>query len=306
MAGDGGGVMRSIVDAMKTSFSELNSLVQNNVDGNRVAMPLRALDYMLSIGPGTVLVVAGRPGVGKTSLALGIAAEAARCSQHVLIVSPCAREQEVASRIVCAAGQVDIGMLHRGLLRPDDWNRLAETARSVGELEAYIRVDDAPFVTAQSLAATVERFVAQRPRGLRPHLLVLDYVQLVRAEPRRQNRYEELCDVSFELKCIARRFDVAVVAVSQLNRNIDDRGRGALPRLTDLRDSGTLEDEATAVVLIHEDNSGEDDSERRRIIVAKNNLGPVGTFSALLRRGAWFDAPHEEHLNDRASLDATK
>lgn len=287
--------MRAFLDVLKQSFTEVSDAVMSERPRVSLESPLSLLSYSVSGEAGTFLVIAGRPGVGKTSMALGIAAESCAAGRKALYVSPGARAPELALRVACAEAQVDISRPLKASMAVTEWERLCGSAEALRALSEALYIDDAPFVTAPSLAATVERFVAEKCKGSgRPPIVIVDYIQLLRSEPRRPSRYEELCDASFALKSIARRFDVAMIGVSQLNRNIDDRGRGALPKLSDLRDSGTIEDEANAVVLLHEERSFDDDPDSRTVIIAKNNLGPSGTFVARLHRGAWADAPTED------------
>ena len=299
--------MKSLIDSMKDAFQRLNDTVANSVanseanseaqdkgrwraDG-RVPFGLWIPNRMVVMGAGSLTFIAGRPGVGKTSLALHVARTAAHAQHPVLIICPAAKDEEIATRLTCAEARVDLDRLHLGYLTPSDWNSMTEAAIRLRELA--VSIDDVPFVTAESLGRTVDRFCEVAGRERCP-LVVVDYVQMIRANPRRQNRYEELCDVSFELKCIARRTDVAVLTVSMMNRSIDDRGPDAIPHLSDLRDSGTLEDDADAVLLLHRPLRGQDeDHSCRSIIIAKNRHGRLGTVRARVGLDGSWDEPRE-------------
>lgn len=283
-----------ILDVLKASFEQVSAAVKReDRSGGGVETGLKTLNERVGLYAGSVTIVAGRPGAGKTSLVLNIAREAAAAGHTVIVVSPCSTAGDVGHRIVCAEAAVDPRKLAAGYLTADDWNRLTQAASFVGTLP--IHIDDSPYVTMSTIRASVSAVLTLlAEESVKRPVVVLDYVQMVRSEPRRQNRYEELCDVSRDLKCLAREHGAAIVAASSLNRKgtLRDDPR---PRLGDLRDSGTLEDDADVVLFIHPTEDPHDEQEAGQlseIIVAKNRNGFPMRFEASLDlpTGRWCEA----------------
>lgn len=233
--------------------------------------------YTGGLSRSDLVVIAGRPGTGKTSLALAIARDVAiRQRKRVGIFSLETAKEQVLERLLCAEAQVDLHSLRSGYLPPAKWGQIAEAA---GRLhEAQILVDDVPGAPILSIKAKARRMAMEH--GL--DLLMVDYLQLVEAGIRTDVREQQIAYISRTLKGLARELGIPVIACSQLNRAVERR-ESKRPQLSDLRESGAIEQDADLVVFIYrpdyyEDQSGKGPVAETEIIVAKQRNGPTGKF----------------------------
>lgn len=265
---------RRPVSAISTGFQEFDALTAG-------------------LHPADFIVVAGRPGTGKTALALCLARDAAlRQGKKVGIFSLEMSKEQVLERLLCAEAQVDFHRLRTGYLPPAKWGLIAAAAGRLNE--AVILIDDTPNVSILSIKAKARQMM--REYGL--DLLIVDYLQLVEAGIKTDVREQQIAYVSRMLKGMARELRIPVVACSQLNRQVERRGEDARPKLSDLRESGAIEQDADLVVFIHRPEgkkAADAPVVETELIVAKQRNGPTGNFRLLFHRGfVSFYSPTKE------------
>jgi replicative DNA helicase len=249
--------------------------------------------FTAGLHPADLIVIAGRPGTGKTALALGIARDAAlHQGKKVGIFSLEMSKEQVLERLLCAEAQVDLHRLRSGYLPPAKWGLIAAAAGRLND--AVILIDDTPNATVLSIKAKARQMM--REHGL--DLVIVDYLQLVEAGIKTDVREQQIAYVSRTLKGMARELGIPVIACSQLNRQVERRGEDARPKLSDLRESGAIEQDADLVVFIHrpEGKKGSDAPVvETEIIVAKQRNGPTGSFRLLFHKGfVSFYSPTKE------------
>ena len=225
---------------------------------------------------GNIIVVAARPSMGKTALALCIAESVALTEdQTVAVFSLEMSGEELTQRMLCSVAMVDASRMRSGRLSPDDWPRVSQAADRLSK--APIFIDDTEGMTVAEMRTKARRLKARHGLGL----IVVDYIQLMEGAPnlrrRDENRVQELSSISRGLKMMARDLEVPIIVVSQLNRSPDARN-DKRPMLSDLRESGAIEQDADMVLLIYRDDYYEPDSESKGIAevnVAKHRNGPT-------------------------------
>lgn len=223
-----------------------------------------------------MIIIAARPSMGKTSLALNIAEQmGATHKQPLVFFSLEMSKQQLAQRLLCSRSGVDSHKLRRNMLNGEDFGRLAQ---AVGELsEAPIYVDDMPGLTLLSLRAKARRLAARHDI----RAVFVDYLQLMSDPTTRENRQQEVSNISRGIKALARELNVPVICMSQLNRSPEGR-EGHRPRMSDLRESGSIEQDADVVMMLHREDyyhKGEDNYDQTNIaeiIVTKQRNGPTG------------------------------
>ncbi len=267
---------RGIRDALVDANVKWEALHDRPADVTGVPTGLHALDRMTAgLHPGQLVILAARSGRGKTSLALRILVEAARAGYPALLFSLEMPEGQIVDRIVSSEGQIDGVRLRTGWLRDEDWMRLGVAQSELGRLPLWI--DAAPAPGLLDLRASAMRVQAKAP-GQRLGLVVVDYLQIVRASGRRDgNREQEVAEVARGLKALARTLDVPVLALSQMSRGIEREKRR--PQLSDLRESGAIEQEADVVAFIWQAPEGAGCDCRQdvcEIVVGKQRNGPTG------------------------------
>lgn len=228
-----------------------------------------------------LIIVAARPAVGKTALALNVAQEVAiKHKIPVAIFSLEMSKEQLAQRMLCSEAEVDAQRLKTASLSDTGWKKLT---RALGRLsEAPLYIDDSATITATEIRAKARRLKIEKGLGL----VVVDYLQLMRGRARFENRVQEISDIARSLKTLARELDVPVMALSQLSRAVEQRP-DRIPRLSDLRDSGEIEQTADVVIFIHREDYYNPQSERgniAEIIVAKQRNGPVGKVELVFRK----------------------
>ncbi len=253
-------------------LEQIELLEQNGSDMIGLATGFIDLDRQISgLKPANLVVVAARPGMGKSSLALGMAINAALDNKSVAIFSLEMSKEELVQRILSTVAKVDSKKLQTGQLG-DLWPRVVDAAGKM--YRAPIFIDDSPVVTVTDIRAKCRRL--KRKHGL--SLVVVDYLQLMQAS-NRENRQQEISEITRNLKNLARELEVPIIAASQLNRSLETR-EDKRPRLSDLRESGAIEQDADIVMFIyrHEYYHPEDTDKRgiAEIHVAKHRSGPVG------------------------------
>lgn len=226
---------------------------------------------------GQMIIVAARPGVGKSTLALDFMRSASmKQGKASVLFSLEMSKSEVMMRILSAESEVRLASMRGGKMDDDDWARLT---RQVGPIEnAPLWIDDSPNLTMMEIRSKARRLKQQ----VDLELVVVDYLQLMSSGKRVESRQQEVSEFSRQLKLLAKEIDVPVIAISQLNRGVESRGDDALPRVSDLRESGSLEQDADMVMLIHRPDSQNKDHERAGeadIILAKHRGGPIGTVT---------------------------
>ncbi len=221
-----------------------------------------------------LIILAARPGVGKTSLALNFAVNAAkRYGQRVAFFSLEMSSEQLVQRLLAAETGINQQRLRLGEINDDEWPILMEAAGVLSETLLFI--DDTPAVSALELRTKARRLQAEH--GL--DMVIVDYLQLMRSDTRSENRVQEISYISRSLKSLARELEVPLIALSQLSRAVEARGDHK-PILSDLRDSGSIEQDADIVMFIYREDMVKENSERKNIadvIVAKHRNGPTDT-----------------------------
>ena len=235
--------------------------------------------------PSDLIIVAGRPSMGKTALALNFAQQAAIANEvPVALFSLEMSKESLVQRLLCAEGRVDAGRLRRGRLQDDEYARLATAAGHLNT--APIWIDDSPSITALELRAKARRLAAEVDLGL----IVVDYLQLMSGPRGAENRQQEISSISRALKAVAKELNVPVIALSQLSRAPEQR-TDRRPVLADLRESGAIEQDADLVMFVYReeaykkrgedliDESGESIEGKTELIIGKQRNGPTGVVS---------------------------
>ena len=222
-----------------------------------------------------LIIIAGRPSLGKTAFALNIAQYAAlEAAVPVAVFSLEMSKEQLAIRLLSAESRVDSQRIRRGFLGETDWPKLIAAASRLSEAPIYI--DDTPAITVLEMKAKARRLKAEVNLGL----IVLDYLQLMRSSGYKDSREQEISDISRSLKALAKELNVPVVALSQLNRKVEDR-QNKRPQMADLRDSGAIEQDADVIAFIYRDevyDKSEENPEKgmAEIIIGKQRNGPTG------------------------------
>jgi replicative DNA helicase len=240
--------------------------------------------------PSDLIIIAARPGMGKTSFALNIARNVGvrvqEPRQAAAIFSLEMSKEQLALRMLCAEARIDSSRLRRGYLDKNEWGRLVNAANDLSDTPIFI--DDSPGLTALDIRAKARRLQAEH--GL--CLIIIDYLQLLRGRGRVESRQQEISEISRSLKALAKELRVPVVALSQLSRAVEQRG-DRIPQLADLRESGAIEQDADLIVFIYRDevyNKETKDKGIAKIIVGKQRNGPTGEIElAFLKEYARFE-----------------
>jgi replicative DNA helicase len=271
-----------IKDILMDTFDNLEKLYNNKGDVTGIATGFRDLDKMTSgLQPSDLVILAARPSMGKTALALNIAQHAAvKEKKSVAIFSLEMSKSQLVQRMLCSEAQVDSHRLRTGFLNENDWRRISQGAGRLGESKIFI--DDTPGITVMEMRAKARRIQAEH--GL--DLILIDYLQLMTGGSSSESRQQEVSDISRSLKGLARELNVPVVSLSQLSRAVEQRN-DKRPQLSDLRSSGSIEQDADVVAFIYRDDYYNPDSERAgitEIIIGKQRNGPVGTVELAFQK----------------------
>jgi replicative DNA helicase len=240
---------------------------------------LEKLDEMTAGLKGSeLLIIAGRPGMGKTAFALNVAlAAAAGRNVGVAVFSLEMRKEELVRRLLCSEARVDGGRMRNGMLSTQDWQKLMGAAGPLTDLPLFI--DDTAALTVTALRGKARRLKSEHGLGL----VVVDYLQLMRSGTKNDSREQEISEISRSLKALAKELDIPVIALSQLNRGVETRpGKDKRPQLADLRESGAIEQDADVIMFVYRPEVYAKDEERQQlrglaeIIVGKQRSGPTG------------------------------
>lgn len=228
---------------------------------------LRILDE-LTAGwhQGELTILAARPSVGKTALSLSFALGAAEGGNTVLYQSLEQRAAELAQRILCGRSGVQADLCRRGMLSPEHASRLIDAQQIIAPLPLW--VDDSPSQTLLRIAANARRFSSRQTLSL----LIIDYLQLIEPENQRAKRHEQVAELSRGLKQLARELRIPVICLAQLNREVENRA-DKKPKLADLRESGSIEQDADTVILLHRPSEV---PHALDLLIAKQRNGPIG------------------------------
>jgi replicative DNA helicase len=261
-------------DVLGATIDRLDMLHQSQGALTGVSSGYTDLDKMTAgLQPGDLIIVAGRPSMGKTTLALNIAEHAAIANQTpVAVFSMEMSREQLAFRMISSIGRVDQGHLRTGMFGDEDWARINSAIAQMRTAPIYI--DDSGALTPTEVRARARRL--KRERGL--GLIVVDYLQLMQVPGTKENRATEISEISRSLKALAKELAVPVVALSQLNRGVEQR-TDKKPVMSDLRESGAIEQDSDLILLIYREEVYEPDTPRKGIadiIVAKQRNGPTG------------------------------
>jgi len=237
-------------------------------------------DLTLGLHPEELIVIAGRPGMGKTALAGNIAVHAALGGTPVAIFSLEMPAEDLMTRFLADRTRIDLRQLRRGLLHAGQWQRLVSAAGEIGGAPLYI--DDKPDLAPTEIRAKARRLKAEHGLGL----VIVDYIQLMRSPGRHDNREQAVAEISRSLKACARELETPLVGLAQLNRQVEGRPNKR-PKFSDLRESGAIEQDADVIVFIYEEgevcNTAENNSGKciTEIEVAKHRNGPTGSIRVM-------------------------
>ncbi len=266
---------RQIQELLNETMDQLEENYERGDTITGAATGYDDLDALLSgLQPSTLNIVGARPAMGKTSFGLGLATHIAKHdAKPVLVFSLEMGHAELTRSILSREAKVDSTKLRTGQLSESDWSKIG---LAVGRLEVPLFLDDNPQVTVMEIRAKARRIKAQHG-GL--SLILIDYLQLMSGSGQSENRQLEVSEISRNLKVLARELEVPIVALSQLSRNLETRS-DKRPMLADLRESGSLEQDADVVMFLYRDevyNQESPDKGSGEVIVAKHRAGPIGT-----------------------------
>ena len=267
---------QNITDLLTQAFDEIDELVNNKNQMAGTPTGFTDVDKLFwGLRGGDLLILAARPGVGKTSFALNVATNAAKAGAAVALFSLEMGANQLVQRILCAEARVNLGQLRAGNLQEGDWNAIMNAAATLSGLELYI--DDTPGLSLLEMRAKARRQLRDKKKGL----IIVDYLQLMQppSNPRDGKRAVEVAEISPGLKVLAKEMDMPLLALSQLSRAVEMRG-SKRPMLSDLRESGSIEQDADIVMFIDRsmdemeaETDGRPDWGTAELIVAKHRNG---------------------------------
>lgn len=272
------GTLVPLEAAIIEAYERLERATREGVRVTGIPTGFRDLDTLTAgMHNGQLIIIAARPAMGKTSFAMGLALNAVRAIQKpVLVFSLEMPRLELTNRMLCAEARVDLSRLRANLVTQDDLNALTQAANLLHQQPIFL--DDSGDLTLLELRAKARRLKTERGLGL----IVIDYLQLMRASRERaESREREVAEISRSLKALAKELDVPIVALSQLNRGCETRpGKNKRPMLSDLRESGAIEQDADVVMFLYRDEVYNRDTEDKgvaELILAKQRNGPTDT-----------------------------
>ena len=270
-----------IKDILVDSFTQLEQLYNQKKRITGVPTGFSDLDYLTAgLHNSDLVILAARPAMGKSAFALNIATNAAvRSNVPVAIFSLEMSKEQMTNRILCSEAMVDSNKVRTGKIDDDDWQKLASASGELSQAQRYI--DDTPGISIMEIRAKCRKMKLEKDIGL----IVIDYIQLVQGSSKRANasREQEISEISRSLKILAKEINVPVIALSQLSRSVEQRPDHR-PMLSDLRESGAIEQDADIVMFLYRDDYYNQESEKKNIaeiILAKHRSGSTGTVELL-------------------------
>jgi len=263
-----------IRELLKPTFDNIQKLFERKVQVTGVPSGWDDLDKLTSgWQSGDLIILAGRPSMGKSSAAVNMAENAAiRHGTPVAIFSLEMSKEQLAMRLLCSQSEVSLQKVRTGYLGNEDWPRLTTGAGLL--TQAPILIDDSPSLSVLELRAKCRRLRAEKKLGL----VVIDYLQLMKSSTPAENRVQEISQISRGLKGLAKELEVPIIALSQLSRAVEQRGGSGRPQLSDLRDSGSIEQDADVVVFVYREVVYKPDTAepgKAQLIIAKQRNGPT-------------------------------
>lgn len=278
-------------DILKDTFRNIELLYERKELVTGVPTGYTDLDKMTAgLQPGDLVIVAGRPSMGKTAFALNLVEYATSLSDKkipAVVFSLEMSKEQLVQRLLCSVARVDAGRLRTGNLGESDWPKLTMAAGQLSDTQIFI--DDTPAISVLELRSKARRLKAEHGLGL----IVVDYLQLMRGS-NTENRQQEISDISRSLKALAKELSLPVVALSQLNRSLESR-TDKRPMMADLRESGAIEQDADVIMFVYRDMVYCEDCKSREktcdkghdkdaeVIIGKQRNGPIGTVHLTFR-----------------------
>ncbi len=269
---------REINELLMLSFKQLEELYESKRPITGVPTGFRDIDRTLAgLHPGDLIILAARPSVGKTALALNVAVNAAKDGAAAAVFSLEMSSEQLVQRVLCSEARINLQDVRTGRLKDEDWHGVHVAMGRLAGLDFW--VDDTPAISILEVRAKARRQLKDKPRGL----IIVDYLQLMQPQGRRsENRQVEIAEISRGLKILAKELKVPVLALSQLSRAVEQR-TGKRPQLSDLRESGAIEQDADVVMFIDRVTDPTSQGEEGRpapgmaeVIIAKHRNGPLG------------------------------
>lgn len=266
----------SIKDLLGKAVDRITELHENQEVITGVSSGFTDLDEMMSgLQPSDLIIVAGRPSMGKTSFAMNLAENVGiQSGMPVAVFSMEMPGDALAMRMMSSLGRIDQHKVRTGQLEDDEWPRMQSSINLLAEAKVFI--DDTPALSPIEVRARARRLMKENGQL---GLIVLDYLQLMQSPSKSESRVAEISDISRSLKALAKELDVPVIALSQLNRNLEQRPNKR-PVMSDLRESGSIEQDADVIIFIYRDEVYNEDSDSKgvaEIIIGKQRNGPIGT-----------------------------
>lgn len=269
-----------IKEVLKTTIENLEELAES--DGDITGLPYGWVDLdkkTAGLQRSDLVIVAGRPAMGKTSFAMNIAERAAITGSSVAIFSMEMAAHQLVMRMFSSLSQINQGDLKRGNLKDNDWPKLGQSSALLSQSKLFI--DDQPALSPNEIMSRCRRL--KNRHGL--DLIVIDYLQLMQVKGKVENRANEISEISRNLKAMAKELDVPVIALSQLNRSLEQRPNKR-PVMSDLRESGAIEQDADLIIFIYRDevyNPDSQDKGKAEIIIGKHRNGSIGKINLTFR-----------------------
>jgi len=273
-------------ELMVATYKTLRTLYNRKEHITGVPSGFVKLDEMTAgFHPGNLVIIAGRPSMGKTALAMNIAQYAAGLAKDpvpVLVFSLEMGKEELALRLLASEARVNAGRMKTGFFKDEDWPRLMLGSNSLSQSQMYI--DDSSNLTVMEMRSKARRQKAETGLGM----VIVDYLQLMKGNSRLENRQQEISDITRSLKALAKELKIPVVALSQLNRSIENRAKNERrPLMSDLRESGAIEQDADVIMFVYREEVYDKDNPevkgKAEIIVVKQRNGPTGSVDLVFR-----------------------
>lgn len=277
------GDFKHVKDVLVQTYDNIEQLQSRKGDVTGIPTGFRDLDRITAgFQRNDLIIVAARPSVGKTAFALNVAQSVAiQARENVAIFSLEMGAEQLVMRMLCAEGNIDAQVLRTGALTTEDWGKLTMAMGSLSNSGIFI--DDTPGVRVNEIRAKCRRLAQEHGLGM----ILIDYLQLIQGSGKPgENRQQEVSEISRSLKALARELKVPVIALSQLSRGVEQR-QDKRPMMSDLRESGSIEQDADIVAFLYRDDYYDKESESKNmieIIIAKQRNGPTGTVTLAFKK----------------------